>query len=158
MPDSLLTILKLVFLALLWLFFLRVLRAVWAEINGAAPVSTMVAAPAAAVPAPAPSRRRSSSTPPKTVRVIAPASAKGASFDVGDEATLGRGEKCTIRLGDKTVSTLHARLYRREGRLWVEDLGSTNGTFLNAKKVVSPVALQRGDRVTVGETVLEVAG
>ncbi len=51
---------------------------------------------------------------------------------------------------------LHARLFRRDGRLWVEDLGSTNGTFVNRKKVAAPVALRRGDRLQVGTTVLEV--
>jgi pSer/pThr/pTyr-binding forkhead associated (FHA) protein len=57
---------------------------------------------------------------------------------------------------DSYASQLHARIFRKDGRLWLEDLGSTNGTYLNAKAVTSPVALRRGDRVQVGRTVLEV--
>jgi pSer/pThr/pTyr-binding forkhead associated (FHA) protein len=58
---------------------------------------------------------------------------------------------------DSTVSQVHARLFRQGGKLWVEDLGSTNGTWVNKVKVSSPVALRRGDRVLVGGTMLEVS-
>ena len=58
--------------------------------------------------------------------------------------------------GDTFVSQLHARLYRRDGRMWVEDLGSTNGTYVNSKRLTSPLSLRRGDRVQVGRTVLEL--
>jgi pSer/pThr/pTyr-binding forkhead associated (FHA) protein len=76
---------------------------------------------------------------------------------VGDEVTVGRAGGCQVALeDDKTVSQLHARLFRRDGRLYVEDLGSTNGTYLNAKKVAGPSPLHRGDRLQVGRTVLEV--
>jgi two-component system cell cycle response regulator len=54
------------------------------------------------------------------------------------------------------VSQNHARIVRRDGRLWLEDLGSTNGTYLNTKAVSAPSVLHRGDRIQVGRTVLEV--
>ncbi|MEO6121400.1 MAG: FHA domain-containing protein, partial [Acidimicrobiales bacterium] len=70
---------------------------------------------------------------------------------------VGRAAGCHVALPEDTfASQLHARLFRRDGRMWLEDLGSTNGTYLNAKAVAAPVALRRGDRVQVGRTVLEV--
>ncbi|HEX2040734.1 MAG TPA: FHA domain-containing protein [Acidimicrobiales bacterium] len=142
MPESLLTILKFLFLALVWLFFARVLRAVWAELSPAAE------------PAPAVGGGRGGVA---RLKVVEPADKRGLAFDVGDELTVGRAGGCQIALeDDKTVSQLHARVFRgAEGRVYVEDLGSTNGTYLNAKKLTGPAALHRGDRLQVGRTVLE---
>ena len=154
MPESLLTILKFFFLALLWLFFARVLWAVWAEVN----------APAAA-PSSAPGRgggvaaggTRPAAADSTRLRVVEPADRRGTTYDLGDELTVGRASGCQVALPDDSyASQLHARIYRKDGRLWLEDLGSTNGTYLNAKQVTSPVSLRRGDRVQVGRTVLEV--
>ena len=160
MPESLLTILKFFFLALVWLFFLRVLRAVWAEISRPAPPVALAPGPASPGPAsPAPPRRRRDGAGVSRLTVVAPNELRGRSFDLGEqlgELSLGRADSCGITLPDKTISHLHARLFRRDGRVFLEDLGSTNGTFLNAKKLSRPVALQRGDRITVGKTVLEV--
>ena len=144
MPESLLTILKFLFLALVWLFFARVLRAVHTELK---PVAVDSA------PAVASSTRGSVAH----LKVVEPADKRGTTFDLGDELTVGRAGGCQIALeDDKTVSQLHARVFRRDGRVYVEDLGSTNGTYLNAKQVASAVALHRGDRLQVGRTVLEV--
>ncbi|MDQ3758176.1 MAG: FHA domain-containing protein [Actinomycetota bacterium] len=146
MPESLLTILKFLFLALVWLFFARVLHAVWAQLRSTPD--------AAAAPAPAGSSGRGNLA---HLKVVEPAEMRGRLFDLGDELTVGRAGGCQIALeDDKTVSQLHARVFRRDGRVYVEDLGSTNGTYLNAKKVTAPAALQRGDRLQVGRTVLEV--
>ena len=155
MSDGLLTILKLFFLALLYLFFFRVLRAVWAELT--APVVS--AAPAG--PAPAGVRgggSRGGARTPLRLKVVEPAAARGQTYDLGDELTAGRASGCQISLADDTfVSQLHARIFRRDGQIYVEDLGSTNGTFLNRKKVSSPQPLRRGDRLQIGKTVLELA-
>jgi len=153
-PDSLLTILKLCFLALLYLFFLRVIRAVWAELSGA---------PAAAsAPAPAPRSQRwagaarGNSKGSGRLRVIEPADHKGTTYDLADELTVGRAGGCQITLDDTYVSQLHARVFRRDGQLYVEDLGSTNGTYLNRKKVTAPIAIRKGDRLQIGKTVMEL--
>ena len=155
MPDSLLTILKLCFLALLYLFFLRVIRAVWAEMSGA---------PAAA-PAPAPAARpqrnwgggnKSGGRAGGRLRVIEPADRKGQTYELADELTVGRAGGCQITLDDTYVSQLHARVFRRDGQLYVEDLGSTNGTYLNRKKVTAPIAIRKGDRLQIGKTVMEL--
>ena len=152
MPESLLAILKFCFLALLWLFFVRVLRAVWVEVR--TPAGALSAAPVGAA---APARGSEPGREGARLRVVEPAERRGKSYDLADELTVGRATGCQVALPDDTyVSQLHARIFRKDGRLWLEDLGSTNGTYINAKAVSAPVALRRGDRVQVGRTVLEV--
>ena len=76
--------------------------------------------------------------------VVEPPEAAGARFAVPDEATVGRGGGCQITVDDTFASQLHARVFRSEGRLHVEDLGSTNGTFLNGERVGGPVPCAPG--------------
>ena len=153
MPESLLTILKFCFLALLYLFFVRVVRAVWTEVSAPPPAAV---APA---PPPQPKARRERGGAKRTVahlRVVEPADQRGRTYDVADELTIGRAAGCQIPLDDSYASQLHARVFRRNGDLLVEDLGSTNGTFLNRKKVDAAVPIRKGDRLQVGKTVLEL--
>ena len=150
MPDSLLTILKFCLLGLVYLFFFRVLRAVWVEMSGRAPAE----APAPRVmSAPAPAGRGAS-----RLRVVEPPSQRGRTYDLDDELTVGRAAGCGVTIEDNYVSHLHARVFRRDGQVWIEDLGSTNGTYLNQEKVSAPALVHRGDRIQVGETVLELSG
>lgn len=148
MPESLLNLLKLLLLALVYLFFIRVLRAMWVQVT----------APAAA-PSPASDptvRGGGGGAAVAHLRIIEGADPKGKTFDLTEEVTVGRASGCQVALTDPTVSQLHARIFRRDGKLFVEDLGSSNGTFVNRKKVSSPVAIRRGDRLALGGTVLEV--
>jgi pSer/pThr/pTyr-binding forkhead associated (FHA) protein len=86
-----------------------------------------------------------------------PAERRGQSFALGDELTVGRAGGCGVALPeDSFVSQLHARVFRRDGELYVEDLGSTNGTYLNTKKIATAVALRKGDRLQIGKTTMEV--
>ncbi len=167
MPDPVLTLLKYVFLAILYLFFLRVLRAVWVETRepkAAPPVAVPVAAPAAHPAAGAPTAAGqpgagigNGAVGPEKLVVLSPDDMKGTEFPVGGEMTVGRAGGCAILLSaDTFVSQLHARLFRRDGGLFVEDLGSTNGTFLNGKKVSAPVSVRKGDKIQFGRTTLEV--
>jgi len=152
MPESLLTVLKLCFLAVLYLFFLRAIRVVWAAMSPAA----VVAPP----PAPAATGRRSRKTAgaaPLRLKVLEPTSMKGHIADLTDEVTIGRASTCTLTIEDTFISQLHARVFYDNGQVFVEDLGSTNGTFLNRKKVASATPVRRGDRVQVGKAILELA-
>jgi hypothetical protein len=159
-PESLLTILKLAFLAVLWLFFVRVLRAVWAELKEPAAVTTAPAPGAAAAAGASTSRRaaKESRSAAAALKIIEPAEEAGRVFALGNDMTLGRGAGCGIALSaDRMVSQLHARIYRGPaGEVLIEDLGSTNGTMLNRSKVNGPTRLSKGDRLQVGRTVLEV--
>jgi hypothetical protein len=149
MPEPLLKLLELCLQALLWLFFLRVLRAVWTEVRGPASVPVRAVKEGGRRAAP---RRRGG---PRLV-VLEPNERKGRVYDLHDEQTVGRAAGCQITLDDDTyVSQLHARVFAKDGAWFVEDLGSTNGTYLNTKRVSSALALKRGDRVKIGATVME---
>lgn len=165
MPESLLTILKFLLMALLYLFFLRVLRAVWAEVASpraaAAPAGTGRAAGARSPRAPVGGGAAKGT--PNRLRVVEPVEQRGRTYDLGEEMTVGRAAGCQVKVDDSYASQLHARVFRKEGQVFVEDLGSTNGTYVNRRgtknkeKVSGPMALRLGDRLMVGRTVLEVS-
>jgi len=150
MSEQLLTILKLCLLVLLYLFFLRVLRAVWAEVKAPKKVE---AAPRRAKRE---TRRATRKAAPSQLAVVEPAAQQGRTFPLGQEVTVGRAAGCQVTLDDTYASQIHARLFARDGQLFVEDLGSTNGTYLNRKKVQGPMVMQRGDKLQVGNTVMEL--
>jgi hypothetical protein len=165
-PSSLLALLKLIFLGLLYLFFLRVLRAVWIELREPRTVQVAGGAPpppAPAAPVRAPRGRRrggdaSSRGRADNLVVVEPEARRGTTFQLGDELTVGRALGCGVALPDDTfVSQLHARVFRRDGALFVEDLGSTNGTYLNNRQVSTALQVRRGDRLQFGKTVLELS-
>ena len=155
MSSALLTFLKYIFLAALYLFFLRVLRAVWSELRdpdavlvGAGGPGGQASAPSASEPFPRPA-------PIALLVVLDPPERAGVAYPLGEEITIGRAAGCAVTLPDDTfVSQLHARVFHRENEYFVEDLGSTNGTFLNGQKVAAPVALRVGDRLQIGNTAL----
>jgi pSer/pThr/pTyr-binding forkhead associated (FHA) protein len=149
--DSLLGLLKLCLLALVYLFFLRVLWAVWTEVRG-----TRVAAATGAAPTPKRRTVKRRDTPSR-LTVTEPKAMRGSVFALGPEVTVGRAAGCGMSFTDDTyLSNLHARVFQRDGQSFVEDLGSTNGTYLNGDRVTSAVPMRRGDRLQVGSTVLEV--
>ena len=69
---------------------------------------------------------------------------------------IGRSESCQIVLQDTYASQMHARVYPKDGEWFVEDLGSTNGTYLNRAKVSHPAPVGPGDEIRIGKTTLEV--
>jgi hypothetical protein len=152
--QNLLRALEVLVVALIWLFFFRVIRAVWVEVRPPTPrgvVSEVRAAP------PARSAERRSRVERLHLRALEPPERSGQVFELGDEVTLGRAAGCGVRVDDAYTSSLHARLFRQNGSLWVEDLGSTNGTWVNAERIGSAVKLGKGDLLQVGGTVFEVA-
>lgn len=165
MSEQLLTVLKLCLLALLYLFFFRVVRAVWAEISPPRPAPAGPTLRGSGSASRKPSRVKAARrdglpmTPPAgpaQLVVVEPAEQRGRSFVLADETTVGRAAGCSVTVDDTFVSQIHARVFRRDGQFLVEDLGSTNGTYLNRKKVAGPMVMQRGDRLQVGNTVLEL--
>jgi len=150
-PESVLTLLKFVFLALVYLFLFFIVRVVLRELRAPA------LAPAGATPA-RPAKRRSA--PPKafaTLRLVAPESRVGELVPVDGEITVGRGGGCALVLADDHyASTVHARVFRRGNDLYVDDLESRNGTFVNGKQISTTTKLKRNDRVQFGQTVCDV--
>ena len=151
--DQLLFVLKLLVLALLYLFFFRVVRAVWTEIRPAP-------AAGASVPAPArPGRRARAAAPAAAVAQLVvrePVELAGRSYELTDENSIGRAAGCQITLDDTYASQIHARVHRRDGQWMLEDLGSTNGTWLNRHKVGGAMVVKPGDLIQIGNTVLEL--
>ena len=155
MDEQLLTILKLCLLALLYLFFFRVLRAVWAEVRGP---QVVAAGPSRQVARQAnrEAKRAQRTAPPVQLAIVEPAAQKGRGFPLAEELTVGRAAGCGVTLDDTFASQIHARVFAQAGTFYVEDLGSTNGTYLNRQQVHGPQAMKRGDRLQVGNTVLEL--
>jgi FHA domain len=161
MTDQALDILKIVLLGLLYLFFARVLWAVWSEVRRG---QRVVAQPpvneqAATVATSAPRSRRA----PKGRRggvarlvIVEPRARRGATFPLGGVITIGRDPSSTVMIDSDTfVSQHHAKVYEVDGQAMVEDLGSTNGSFHNGNRLVGARLLHPGDRIQVGYTVLE---
>jgi hypothetical protein len=147
--DPVLTFLKFCLVAIVYIFLARVVWIVARELRGTP--SVVPAAP----PAPAPARARK--TKAWRLVLVEPKAEAGSTYPVEGEVTLGRGGGCTVPLAfDTFVSQVHARAFERDGALWVEDLGSRNGTFVNGTPVHEPTKIAKGARVQVGETVLEV--
>jgi hypothetical protein len=161
LTEQALRFLEYAFLALLYLFFLRVVRAVWAEVHDPKVVPAQSPAGHPSKPADRPPRDRGrlgrERVLPQQLVVLGRDGAAGPAFGLSQEVTIGRAPGCAIALPtDNFVSHLHARLFLQDHEYWVEDLGSTNGTLVNGRKVTSAVPLRRGDRLQVGRTLLEL--
>lgn len=151
MPTIVLDLLKYVFLAVLYIFMARAVRAMYLELK---PTSQR-AAPARRAPAAKQPQRRSKK-PPRQIKVLEGEGIKGKTFTLEGELLVGRGERCQIVVNDTYASQVHARLFQKGESVMVEDMGSTNGTYLNRQKVTGPTEAFKGDRVKIGKTVLEL--
>ena len=147
--TPLLRVLEFGVIALLWLFFMWVVRAVWVEVRPLKRKRRRGKDVDAVVDG---KRRRS-----LRLHVIRPDDQSGRTYDVGEEVTVGRAAGCGVPIDyDSYASNLHARLFRLDGNLWAEDLGSTNGTWVNTVRIEERTKLEKGDLLQVGGTVFEV--
>src|SRR5688572_7779584 len=163
--DQALDILKLVLLGLLYLFFARVLWAVWSEVRRSDQRPTAAAGGSAdeyastvAAAQPKPPRKPTKGRRGTVARlvVIEPKARRGTAYAVGGDVSIGRDPNATIRIEDDTyISQFHAKVYVVDGQAMVEDLGSTNGSFYNGNRLHGAKLLHPGDRIQVGYTVLE---
>jgi pSer/pThr/pTyr-binding forkhead associated (FHA) protein len=159
--DQLLIVFGVALLVMVYLVFLRVLRTVWVELRGGAriraaapPIPVASGAPVASSSS-APARSGSRAAGGSLV-IVAPPTLAGSAFVLDAETTIGRAQGCRISIDDTHVSKVHARVFDHEGRWYVEDLGSTNGTLVNEVMVGRAEMLEPGDRLRVGETVMEL--
>lgn len=154
MSDQLLGLLKLVLLGALYLFFARVLWTVWSEVRVPAVVNRAPAPTSGVEPRTSVSRRHRISD----VLVLKPDSMKGQHIEFdGRPIVFGRDGDCTVVLDhDDHASRHHARIFVRDGRVMLADLGSTNGTIVNGARVDREHALEAGDRFQIGGFVAEV--
>ena len=154
MTDAAYLVIRLSFLVLLWLFVLAAVRAVRSDLFGPSKRQLRRDAPAAVfAPPPPPKAKRGK---PSKLLVVA-GSARGLTIPLGQgPITMGRAGDSSLVLDDDFASAHHARLVPQDGQWFVEDLGSTNGTYLDRTKVVRPTPVPVGVPVRIGKTVLEL--
>lgn len=153
MSELTLTLIKIGFLALLWLFVLSSVSVIRSDMFGER-VET-ARDKAASKPTKNKPRKRARGAP--TQLVITEGSSVGVSVPLaGDAILLGRGADATIRLDDDYVSTRHARFVPHGEDWYVEDLGSTNGTYIGSQRITTPMVVGIGVQVRVGKTIAEL--
>lgn len=141
------------FLIVLWLFIYAAFRVVKADLFGSSPAR--VSAPRRGAPVPKQGKGKAHRGPRQLV--VTGGSLTGTRITLGTQPILvGRADDSTVVLTDDFASSRHARLTNRDGDWYVEDLGSTNGTYLDRAKVAGPTLIPPGAPIRIGKTVLEL--
>lgn len=156
MSPFALSALKWGLLLLLYLFVWRSVRSVASGLREPASSAARGRKGAARKPAAKPSK--GSRKPPVSITVRDENGKKVATHRLVGTLEIGRGESSPIRLDDQYVSQQHARFLERNGSWYVEDLGSTNGTYLNDQRVTEAIPVHAGDVVRVGKITMELKG
>ena len=144
--EEALLLLKIGFLVLLYLFLWKIVRTASRDLR--TPQESFVLAPQQVRKATSPEKRAKG-----RLVVVADGDGKGRVFEIDAAAvTVGRGHANDIPLEDEFASTQHARLEARKDGVWVEDVGSTNGTVVNGTRIDGPRKLAPGDVIRIGDT------
>lgn len=155
MQDPVAVALKFGFLAVLFLFLLWVARSSLRDVSETDDASMVMAAEE---PASVPRRQRDhgpdlrAGVDPRLEVVAAMGLDPGTNFDLMDGATMGRADGSDIPIDDPFASSVHARIFPRGQFMYIEDMGSTNGTYLNGRRLRAAERLKVGDTVRIGET------
>jgi hypothetical protein len=154
MSELTLFLIKISYLAILWIFVLSAISVVRSDMFGARmPASARQAAVPKSRRSPKQKARKGS---PTHVLVVDGAN-KGERAELAEAPILiGRGADAAIRLDDDYVSTRHARIASSGDQWFVEDLGSTNGTYIGSARLTQPTTLTVGTQVRIGKTLLEL--
>ena len=154
MDEPLAVALKFGFLAVLYLFLL------WVARSASRDLARLEGSQAAGEPSePVSSRRRDRGGPdlragvqPRLEVVAAMGYDPGTQFDVSHGAMMGRSDAADINVDDPFASSAHARIFPRGQFMYIEDMGSTNGTYLNGRQLRSPQQLKVADTIRIGDT------
>lgn len=163
MTELTLTLIKLAFLAVLWLFVLTAAGVIRTDLFGERSARATNVRPQAQSQKDQLKKEKKQQKakpanrgPPQTVVVTAGPLA-GTSHPLGEvPVTIGRAKDTTLALGDDYASSRHARLFPQDGQWLVEDLGSTNGTYLDRNRVTRPTPVDCGVPIRIGKTTLEL--
>ena len=149
--EIVLQIFRFGFLLLLWLFIFAAFRVVRADLFGGRAGRVSSVPPRAATPG-----KKKARGAPKTL-VVTAGPLTGTKITLGEQPILiGRADDSTLVLTDDFASSRHARLTNRSGQWYVEDLGSTNGTYLDQQRVQGPLLISPGQPIRIGQTALEL--
>ena len=158
MSELTLVLIRFAYLAILWIFVLSAISVIRSDMFGAridqAPRAERREQKRAAKNRPIPAKRPRGA--PTHVAIVDGANA-GETASLDDAPLLiGRGSDAAIRLDDDYVSTRHARIAASDDQWFVEDLGSTNGTYIGSQRISQPTTLQLGSQIRIGKTTLEL--
>jgi pSer/pThr/pTyr-binding forkhead associated (FHA) protein len=157
MSEIALTIIKVVFLALLWLFILSAVSVIRSDLFGKPVRASDQPQPQELETPPPPSRKGRRQRGEPRVFMISQGSQAGLSASLADGVIMiGRGADCQLILDDDYVSTRHARVVATPNGIYVEDLGSTNGTYVNGQRITAPTTITLVDSVRIGKTVMRL--
>lgn len=149
------TLIRLGLLVLLWIFVLAGYGVIRRDLFGAKVAPRTTARPRVPQPKPARPTRRSRHTPSRLV--VTEGALAGTTLRLGDRPiTIGRASDSTLVIDDDYASSRHAQLVPHDGEWMLEDMGSTNGTFLGHGKVGRPTPVAVGTPIRIGKTVLEL--
>ena len=159
MSNLTLLLIRLAFLAVLWLFVIAAVGVVRTDMFGSSRPRRQRRRqrkpPQVKAPRPARPGRPGRGTPQRLL--VTAGGLAGTSIGLTDQQiTIGRANDATLVLNDDYASTRHARLFPQDGQWIVEDLGSTNGTYLDRQKVTQPTPVPTGVPIRIGKTVLEL--
>ena len=153
MSELTLALIKIGFLALLWMFVLSSVSVIRSDMFGER-VDASAGAPKSAKASTKPRKKRRGAP---TKLIISEGTNAGIVVPLGTEPILlGRGADATVRLDDDYVSTRHARFVPHGEDWYVEDLGSTNGTYIGSQRITTPMVVSTGVQVRLGKTIAEL--
>jgi pSer/pThr/pTyr-binding forkhead associated (FHA) protein len=157
MSEIAITIIKVAFLALLWLFILSAVSVIRSDLFGKTVRAPDQPQPQELESPPPPPRKAKRQRGAPRVFLITQGNQAGLSADIaGGVIMIGRGADCQLILHDDYVSTRHARVVSTPSGIYVEDLGSTNGTYVNGQRITAPTTITLADTVRIGKTVLRL--
>jgi hypothetical protein len=154
MSEITLTIIKVLYLALLWLFILSAVSVIRSDLFGRTVPNPDQPRPLEEPP-PAKKGKRRRGAPHRIVISQGSQAGRSASLDSGT-VMIGRGADCQLILDDDYVSTRHAKVAAVEDGHYVEDLGSTNGTYVNGQRITAPTMITLADTIRIGKTIMKL--
>jgi hypothetical protein len=157
MSEIALTVIKVLFLALLWVFIASAVSVIRSDLFGrTVPLPDQPGAQELEQPLPPPKKTKRTRGAPR-ILTITQGSQAGQSADLADGVILiGRGADAQLNLDDDYVSTRHARVVSGENGIYLEDLGSTNGSYVNGQRITNPTTITLSDTLRIGRTTMKL--